>query len=92
MKTMNHLKLHALLTSREKEVITLIVEECSTKEIADKLFLSSETIKTHRRNIMLKLDVRNVAGIVREAILKGIVDFGIRRAPASPISFLGIAN
>ncbi len=61
-------------TTRENEVLTLIVNEYTTREIADQLFLSPETIKSHRASIMLKLDAKNVAGIVREALLRSFVN------------------
>lgn len=61
------------LTEREKEVLQLIVEEKTTKEIAEQLFLSEKTIETHRGNIMLKLDVKNIAGMVKKAIMQGLV-------------------
>ena len=61
------------LTERELEVLQLIVQEKTTKEIADQLFLSEKTIETHRGNIMLKLEARNIAGIVRKAIMLGLV-------------------
>jgi DNA-binding NarL/FixJ family response regulator len=56
------------LTSREKEVLNLIVEEYSTKEIADKLFVSPCTIETHRLNLIQKMEVKNTAGLVRKAV------------------------
>lgn len=56
------------LTYREQEVLQLIVEEYTTKEIAKKLFISSCTVETHRLNIIQKLGVRNTAGLVREAM------------------------
>lgn len=55
------------LTKREVEIISLVCQELSNKEIADKLFLSELTIKTHRRNILRKLDIKNVAGLVNFA-------------------------
>ena len=55
------------LSPREYEVIQLISWEYSTVEIAQQLFLSPETIKSHRRNIIKKLNVKNSAGIVRRA-------------------------
>ncbi len=58
-------KMH--LTLREIEIITLIVAGKSAKEIADMLFLSLHTVDTHRRNIMIKLKVKNVADLVRFA-------------------------
>ncbi len=54
------------LTDREREVLQLIVSEYTTPEIAHKLRLSKETIRTHRRKILTKLQVRNVAGMVRK--------------------------
>ena len=60
------------LTRREKEVLKLIVEELTTQEIADKLFISVKTVETHRSHLIQKLDVRNTAGLVRIAIEKGL--------------------
>lgn len=67
-------KTKAELTEREKEILQLIVQEKTTKEIADILCLSEKTIETHRANLMLKLDVRNIAGMVKKAIMQGLVD------------------
>lgn len=61
------------LTQREKEVLQLIVQEKTTKEIADELCISEKTVETHRGNLMLKLEARNIAGIVRKAIMMGLV-------------------
>jgi DNA-binding NarL/FixJ family response regulator len=55
------------LTKREVEIIRMICREMSTKEIATSLFLSELTINTHRRNILRKLEVKNVAGLVNFA-------------------------
>lgn len=63
----------SLLTNREKEIINLIIYEYSTKEIAQTLFIGTETVKSHRRQIMIKMDVKNVAGIVREAFFRRLV-------------------
>lgn len=62
------------LTDREKEVLQLIVQEKTTKEIAEQLCLSEKTVETHRGNIMLKLDTRNIAGMVKKAIMQGLVN------------------
>lgn len=67
-------KLSSELTAREQEILQLIVREKTTKEIAEKLFLSEKTIETHRGNLMLKLEARNIAGMVRKAIMMGLVD------------------
>jgi len=62
-----------LLTLREREVLYLITHEYSTKEIAQKLFISYETANRHRRNIMSKLEVKNTAGMVRVAFEREIL-------------------
>ncbi|MCU1288818.1 MAG: LuxR family transcriptional regulator [Acidobacteria bacterium] len=56
------------LTNREREVLQLIAEGCSSAEIAGKLHISETTVKTHRNNLMNKLNVRDVAGLTRHAI------------------------
>lgn len=56
------------LTRREKEILNLILDEFTTQEIADKLFISFGTVETHRRNMMLKIGARNTAGLVRIAL------------------------
>jgi len=61
------------LTQREREILQLIVHEKTTKEIAEQLCLSEKTIETHRGNIMIKLEVKNIAGIVKKAIMQGLV-------------------
>lgn len=61
------------LTRREKEVLALIVDEFTTKEIAEKLFISAATVETHRLHLLSKMEVRNTAGLVKVAIQKGLV-------------------
>lgn len=61
------------LTKREEEILKLIVDEKTTKEIAEELFISEKTVENHRTNLMLKLDVRNVAGLVKKAITMGLI-------------------
>jgi DNA-binding NarL/FixJ family response regulator len=56
------------LTNREIEVLTLIADECTNNEIAEKLFLSTRTIDSHRRNLLQKLEVKNTAGLVKYAL------------------------
>lgn len=60
-----------VLTRREKEILKLIVEEYTTPEIAEKLFISNYTVETHRKNLLSKLGVKNVAGLVRYAMENG---------------------
>lgn len=62
------------LTRREKEILQLIAEEHSNQQIAEKLFISLRTVETHRLNLTQKLAVKNTAGLVKEAIKRGLVD------------------
>jgi DNA-binding NarL/FixJ family response regulator len=61
------------LTKREKEILTLIAGEMSNQEIADKLFISLRTAENHRFNIAKKLDAKNTASLVKEAIRRGLI-------------------
>jgi len=61
------------LSTREMEILHLIADELTTEEIAEKLYISAHTAKTHRRNILLKLDVRNVAGMIRKAYESNLI-------------------
>ena len=56
------------LSRREKEILELILEEHTTQEIAEKLFISFGTVETHRRNMLIKTGARNTAGLVRIAL------------------------
>jgi DNA-binding NarL/FixJ family response regulator len=64
---------HSILSPREKEIIQLIANEYTTDEIAEHLFISKGTIETHRKNIFFKLQVKNIAGLIKKAIYLGIV-------------------
>ncbi|MFP2995842.1 response regulator transcription factor [Spongiivirga sp. MCCC 1A20706] len=64
----------ASLTKREKEVLKLIAQEFTTQEIADQLFLSKHTVESYRKNLISKLNVRNLAGLTKQAIKMGLVD------------------
>jgi len=61
------------LTGRQREVLQLTAEGCSTKDIANKLKLSVKTVDTHRSELMHRLDIHDVAGLVRYAIRTGLV-------------------
>ena len=63
------------LTMREKEILTLICHESTTKEISSKLSITNSTIETHRKNLFVKLKVKSQSGLVREAIKLGFYDF-----------------
>lgn len=68
------------LTSREREVLVLIAEGQSNKEIATKLGIGVRTIETHRERIMRRLDIHSVAGLTKFAIANGLVPLEDRRA------------
>ena len=61
------------LTPRQREILQLVAEGKTTKEIAQILKVSTKTIETHRTNLMERLDIHDVAGLVRYAIREGLV-------------------
>ena len=61
------------LTPRQREVLQLIAEGCSTKAVAQRLQLAVKTVETHRTLLMRQLDVHDVAGLVRYALRNGII-------------------
>ncbi len=63
------------LTSRQREILQLIAEGNSTKDIAAKLNVSIKTVETHRVKLMERLGIHDVAGLVRYAIRSGLVSF-----------------
>lgn len=65
-----------ILTAREREILQLIAESYSTKEVAQKLNISVKTAENHRTNLMKKLDLHDVAGLTRYAIQQGIIEAG----------------
>lgn len=66
------------LTAREKEILQLICEQYTANEIAEKLYISSRTVDGHRNNLLLKLNCRNVAGLVVFALQHKIVEIPLR--------------
>ncbi|HMJ90374.1 MAG TPA: response regulator transcription factor, partial [Candidatus Acidoferrum sp.] len=64
----NHTKERVLLTPRERQIVQLIAEGSSTKEVAQALKISVKTAENHRTNLMRKLKVTSVTGLVRYAI------------------------
>lgn len=61
------------LSKRELEVLRLVASEYSTNRIADKLFISSKTVESHRRNLFQKLGVKNSVGLTKVAVGLGII-------------------
>ena len=68
----NHEEL--ILTPREKEVLRIILNEKSIKEIAEELNISTKTVEMHRANLFTKLEVKNLAGLVKKTIVLGLLD------------------
>jgi DNA-binding NarL/FixJ family response regulator len=63
-----------ILSEREKDVIVCVVKGMTNKAIADKLFISINTVTTHRRNIAKKLNIHSSAGLTIYAIMNKLVD------------------
>ena len=66
------------LTSRESEVLQLVAEGSSNKQIAGELGISIKTVEKHRQHLMRKLDIHDTAGLTRYAIAAGIIESGVR--------------
>jgi DNA-binding NarL/FixJ family response regulator len=64
-----------VLTRREVEVLKLIADGLTNQEIADKLFISSWTVDSHRKNLLLKFNAKNTAMLVKTAVTNGIISF-----------------
>ena len=62
------------LSRRERDVLELILKEMTTQEIAEALFISVNTVETHRASLFTKTGVRNIAGLVKVTIEKGLLD------------------
>ena len=75
-------ELYSRLSNREREVFQMIAEGLSTKEIAEILCVSISTVKTHRSNIMEKLQMENLSQLIKFAIELGLVDIQ-NRPPSS---------
>jgi two-component system, NarL family, nitrate/nitrite response regulator NarL len=67
-------EIQAPLTKREEEVVKLIAKAYTTAEIAEKLFISTHTVDTHRKNLLSKLNLKNTAAIVTYAIQNGLTE------------------
>jgi len=74
IKRSNKLVVDLPLTSREEEVLHLIIKEYTNQEIADELFISTRTVDAHKRNLLEKTGSKNVAGLVLYAIEKNLFE------------------
>ncbi|MDQ3191207.1 MAG: response regulator transcription factor [Bacteroidota bacterium] len=63
-----------ILTKREKEILNVIMQEKPIKEIAEKLFISEKTVEMHRRNLFIKLEVKNITGLIKKVIALGLME------------------
>lgn len=63
-----------IVSKREREIISCIGKGFTTDEIAEKLFISKHTVETHRKNIFNKLQVNNIAALVKKSIILGLLD------------------
>lgn len=73
MKSERKNKLHAdLLSPREIEVLQLILEEFTSKEIAEKLHISKQTVDTHRANLLAKTEAKTLVGLIKYALENGM--------------------
>ncbi len=70
---------YAVLTDREREVLQLMAEGYSSKEIAAKIHVSVKTVGTHREHIMEKTDIHNLAGLTKYAVAEGLTELEIGR-------------
>jgi DNA-binding NarL/FixJ family response regulator len=72
-KTPPELGVKSDITKREMDVLNLISQEYTTAEIANKLFLSDRTIEGYRKNLLMKMGVKNTAGLILKAIKEGLL-------------------
>ncbi len=73
MSSSSHAETMPKLTRREKEVLELIAEELSSAQIAKKLFVTLSAVENYRYNLLLKLNVKNVVGLIKKAIQMGLI-------------------
>jgi DNA-binding NarL/FixJ family response regulator len=63
-----------MITKRESEILKLIADGLTNAEIADQLFISTFTVDSHRKNLLLKFNAKNTATLVKIVVSKGIID------------------
>jgi DNA-binding NarL/FixJ family response regulator len=62
------------LTTREREILALICQQKTAREIADQLFITKRTVEGHKNNLLSKLGIKNTAGLIIYAIKEGLID------------------
>ena len=67
----------SILTARERQVLQLMAEGKSTNQIAESLFVSVKTVEAHRKQLMNKLDIHNVAELTKYAIRQGLTSLEV---------------
>ena len=63
-----------MITRRESEILKLIADGLTNQEIADRLFISTFTVDSHRKNLLLKFHARNTASLVKIVVSRGIIE------------------
>ena len=63
------------ITKRERDILYLLAHEYTTDMIAGELYISSHTVISHRKNLLEKMDVKNVAGLIRKAFETSLLTF-----------------
>lgn len=65
-----------MITKRESEILKLIADGLTNQEIAEELFISTFTVDSHRKNLLLKFNAKNTATLIKTVVSKGIIDVG----------------
>jgi len=63
-----------MITKRESEILKLIADGLTNQEIAEELFISTFTVDSHRKNLLLKFNAKNTATLIKTVVSKGIID------------------
>ncbi len=73
IKGISQPEVNPCLTDRELEVLQLLIQECTSKEIAEKLFISERTVETHRKNLMRKTNSSGIVGLIKYSYANNLV-------------------